>query len=114
MCTLQEDPVITYLKTTSLPIEDVAFPAITICGQGLVKEVVANAINKQFSDYVSEKDTNMTLKNMTQEEKATKYELFLNETFSGLGKYFFYVFRIQIAFTVPLFPNEIPPTSFFS
>ena len=51
--------------------------------------MVANAINKQFSDYVSEKDTNMTLKNMTQEEKATEYELFLNETFSGLGKYFF-------------------------
>ena len=65
--------------------------AITICGQGLVKEVVANAINKQFSDYVSEKDTNMTLKNMTQEEKATEYELFLNETFSGLGKYFFFL-----------------------
>ena len=91
--------------------------AITICGQGLVKEVVANAINKQFSDYVSEKDTNMTLKNMTQEEKATEYELFLNETFSGLGKYFFfYVFRLQIAFMIHItsFPNEIPPTSFFS
>ena len=51
--------------------------------------MVANAINKQFSDYVSEKDTNLTLKNMTQEEKATEYESFLNETFSGLGKYFF-------------------------
>ena len=51
--------------------------------------MVANAINKQFSDYVSEKDTNMTLMNMTQEEKATEYELFLNETFSGLGKSFF-------------------------
>ena len=75
------------MKTTSLPIEDVPFPAITICGQGLVKEVVENAINKQFSDYVSEKD-NMTLKNMTQDEKAKEYELFLNETFSGLGKYY--------------------------
>ena len=31
----QEDPIITSVRTTALPIEDLEYPAITICGQGM-------------------------------------------------------------------------------
>ena len=35
----QADPTITTLRTTAKPISDIAFPAITICGQGSIGEV---------------------------------------------------------------------------
>ena len=44
----QDDPVITIIGTTGLPIEKVKFPSITICGQGTAKEIVDAALFKQF------------------------------------------------------------------
>ena len=35
----QQDPVLNHLKTTGLPISEIDFPAITICGQGLIDAV---------------------------------------------------------------------------
>ena len=36
----QENPILTSLKTTGMPISNIDFPAITICGQGSIKEVI--------------------------------------------------------------------------
>ena len=35
-----------------MPIHKVEYPALTICSQGQVKNVLDNAINKQFEEYV--------------------------------------------------------------
>ena len=35
-----------------MPIHKVDYPAITICSHGQVKEVLDNALNKQFEDFV--------------------------------------------------------------
>ena len=35
----QENPTLNSLQTTGLPISDIDFPAITICGQGSIFEV---------------------------------------------------------------------------
>ena len=35
----QSDPTVNYLKTTGLPLSDINFPSITICGQGSIYEV---------------------------------------------------------------------------
>ncbi len=44
----QDNPVTTTVSTTALPIEKVAFPAITICGQGLVREIVEKVTFNYF------------------------------------------------------------------
>ena len=35
----QDNPVLTSVSTTAMPIAEIAFPAITICGQGSIAEV---------------------------------------------------------------------------
>ena len=35
----QDNPVLTSVRTTGLPISEIEFPAITICGQGSIYEV---------------------------------------------------------------------------
>ena len=51
----QNDPVITTLDTVALPIEEVQFPAITICPQGSVHGILDAVLFKQFKEYVSNK-----------------------------------------------------------
>ena len=51
----QNDPVITILDTVALPIEEVQFPAITICPQGSVHGILDAVLFKQFREYVSNK-----------------------------------------------------------
>ena len=41
----QENPTLNSLLTTGLPIADIDFPAITICGEGSIYEVVANGFD---------------------------------------------------------------------
>ena len=35
----QDNPVLTTINTTTKPIRDIDFPAITICGQGTIDQV---------------------------------------------------------------------------
>ena len=35
----QDNPVLTSVSTTAMPIAEIEFPAITICGQGSIAEV---------------------------------------------------------------------------
>jgi hypothetical protein len=72
----QDSPVITSLATTSFPVEAIPFPAITICGQGLVKDIVTAAVFKQFNSFVDD-NSNTTVANMTQAEKETEYQVYL-------------------------------------
>ena len=52
------DPVVTSLDTVAVPIEELEFPAVTICPQGSVKEIGNAVLFKQFKDYVLKKRAN--------------------------------------------------------
>ena len=65
-----------------MPVEEIPFPAITICGQGLIREVVKSAIFKQFSLHVESKSGNLSVENMTQEEKTQHYQVCLLQVLS--------------------------------
>ena len=46
-------PVITTLDTIALPIENIEFPAVTICPQGSMKEIMDNVMFQQLRDYIT-------------------------------------------------------------
>ena len=57
----QDNPVITNLDTVSLPIEDIEFPAVTICPQGSINDIVESVLLLQFSEYIKDElGTNLT------------------------------------------------------
>jgi hypothetical protein len=57
----QDNPVMTNLDTVSLPIEDIEFPAVTICPQGSMRDIVESVLFLQFSKYIkNELGTNLT------------------------------------------------------
>ena len=48
----QDDPIITVINTTSYPISDIEYPAITICSQGLAKDIMEKIMLQQFENYL--------------------------------------------------------------
>ena len=102
----KNDPVVTSLDTVALSIEEIEFPAVTICPQGAVKHIGDAVLFKQFREYVvqkkykepnynrllgssKEEDTtsksynNAVLPEMTYDEMMMEAELFLNEVYPG-------------------------------
>ena len=77
----QDDPVITSIGTTGLPIEKVKFPSITICGQGTAKEIVDAALFKQFNEYLGRK--NKVFSELTQHELYDEGNEFLKDMYPG-------------------------------
>ena len=51
----QDNPVITTLDTVALPIEEIEFPAVTICPQGSVNRILDSVLFKQFKEYIRNK-----------------------------------------------------------
>ncbi|XP_059085017.1 uncharacterized protein LOC131882017 [Tigriopus californicus] len=78
----QDNPVVTYVSTTALPIENISFPSVTICGQGLIQEVVSTAIMKKFGYFVESKGK--VLADLTSTSKADLYDQYLKEKYNGL------------------------------
>ena len=52
----QDYPVITTLDTVSLPIEEIDFPAVTICPQGSIKSIAETVLFHQLADYIRQKE----------------------------------------------------------
>ena len=50
-----KNPVVTTLDTIALPIDKIEFPAVTICPQGSIKDILDNVLFKQFMKYISNK-----------------------------------------------------------
>ena len=48
----KNDPVITTLDTVALRIEEIEFPAVTICPQGSVQGILDNVLFKQMKEYI--------------------------------------------------------------
>ena len=79
--TWQDDPILITIGTTGLPVENIEFPAITICGQGLVQEVVDAALFHQFNRYLSLKNINFD--DLSQEEIVQEGHSFLKDMYPG-------------------------------
>jgi hypothetical protein len=98
----ETNPVVTNLETISLPIEDIKFPAVTICPQGSVKDVVDNVMLHQLKEYVRKKEQTLRSKrstsqnknslpkenpkqvwNVTYEEMLVQIKEFMNEVYPG-------------------------------
>ena len=98
----EANPVVTNLETIALPIEDIKFPAVTICPQGSVKDVMDNVLFQQLTEYVSQKEQTYRSKrstsqetsvdvnknaswlwNMTYEEMLLEIEAFIRDVYPG-------------------------------
>ena len=77
----QDDPVLTSVGTTGLPIEKVLFPSITICAQGSAREIVDSAFVKQFTEYLLEKD--LIISELTESQRQQHGASFLAEKYPG-------------------------------
>ena len=51
----KDNPIITTVNTTAYPIEDIDYPAITICSQGASKDVMDGVLLRQFEDWLKSK-----------------------------------------------------------
>ena len=71
----QANPTITTINTTAYPIENIEFPAITICSQGSAKDVMDNVLLKQFEAYLESRaiqGSSETGSNVTSSDKKRK------------------------------------------
>ena len=74
----QKAPVVTDLKDTNKQVQDLQFPSVTICTEGINMEAVLDSLNQDFSDWL--------LRNGFTEDREPNMETALNrfrlETFS--------------------------------
>ena len=49
------NPVITTMETIDLPIEEIDFPAVTVCPQGYLKDILDNVLYHQLEDFIVNK-----------------------------------------------------------
>ena len=54
----QDNPIITTINTTAYPIQNIEFPAITICSQGTAKDLLDKVILNQFEAYLRARGIN--------------------------------------------------------
>ena len=76
----QDNPVLTSVQTTGLPISEIEFPAITICGQGSIYEVITLSLcikritdqrnNSQVSDNVLDHQFNRYVRSKGKDPDA--------------------------------------------
>ncbi len=51
----QSNPVVTTVKTSAFPVQELDFPAVTICGQGTNEEILAAGFFKAFFKFLKQK-----------------------------------------------------------
>ena len=95
-----ESPVITTLETISYPIEKIQFPAVTLCPQGSVLEIMDAVLYYQFEEWV--------LRKLETDEGARHKRTILNDTRQSLN---FWKFLTNEKLTQLLndFLNEVYP-----
>ena len=93
----QENPVITTLDTVALPIEDIEFPAITICPQGSLQDIWHSVLFNQLKSYIYNKtlgvggrkkrttNSKYSVRGLTYEEMMLEAEKFLNDNYPGIN-----------------------------
>ena len=77
----KDNPVLTSVKTTGLPIEKIEFPAITICSQGSANEIIDAALFQQFKRYESKKvSEDRSYQKLSLDKKV---QIFLEDMYPG-------------------------------
>ena len=87
----QADPILTSVSTTGFPIENITFPAITICGLGTIQDTIQKVLAYQAKTYLTQKGIDWTA--TWKEKKTVKKNLrsinqlnnFVNDLYPGLG-----------------------------
>lgn len=87
----QDDPVITNVRTTGHPIDNLDFPAITICGLGMIEATLNRAFSHQVdeflkrrnmsADWVFSNDSRLEAENLLIESGL--YDDFIGELYPG-------------------------------
>ena len=73
----QVNPVITTLKTVAQPIDEIEFPAVTICPQGSRQEILESVLFRQFKEYIS--STSEQQSEVTPEQMLKQVQEFLDK-----------------------------------
>lgn len=77
----QDEPVITVLETVAEPIDNIKFPAVTICPQGSRQEIVDAVLFRQLKTYInSAKEGSETL---TADSMMQYVDQFLRDVYPG-------------------------------
>ena len=93
----QDNPVITTLDTVALPIEDIEFPAVTICPQGSLQDIWDSVLFTQLKSYIYNKtlgvggrmkratNSKYRVRGMTYEEMMLEAKEFLDDIYPGMN-----------------------------
>ena len=100
-----DEPVVTTLETISLPVEQIDFPAVTLCPQGSTEDLIDNFFYLQFQEYllnyIDNDNASPRRKRLTEETTACEchlkdqgnmtvdvlqccFQYFLDEKFPGI------------------------------
>ena len=80
----QQNPVVTSLETVALPIEEIEFPAVTICPQGSVNSIMSRVLMRQFKAWLQEKyNGKRNFDDLSTDEKQEEIFKFFNDTYPG-------------------------------
>ena len=79
--TWQDDPMITTVSSTGLPLKNIEYPAITICSQGMVQAILDKALEKQFNDFLVA--NNHDPDTITDEVRKTLEDSFVTDKYPG-------------------------------
>ena len=90
----QANPTITVINTTSYPIKNVEYPAITICSQGLAKDIVETVFVQQFESYLVSKS--IIEKPEISENETDHSDVSKKKTWEGLTNNEVITLRISI------------------
>ena len=77
-------PVITSVSTTALPIEDLAWPSVTLCNQGRGIGATDRVYRVQLAEYVKKKGKD--IKDLNDVQIREEEMEFLQESYPGLGE----------------------------
>ena len=92
------DPVVTTLDTIAMPIEEIEFPAVTVCPQGTVSDIMENVMFQQLREYIQNKSKQSRQKrsdtktsnhhgkdkwNVTYDEMMEQINEFLKDVYPG-------------------------------
>ena len=77
----QDEPVISTLETVAEPIENIEFPAVTICPQGSRQEIIDSVLFRQLKEYIVRKKGKSS--SLSPEQMVELTDQFLKEVYPG-------------------------------
>ena len=108
----QEHPIITVLDTVALPIEDIKFPAVTICPQGSAKDIMDAVLYKQLKEYILKEQGNSSeVTGSNRKKREARSELSQDEIDQWVSNFFKDVYpgiRVKPTELIQLLTSDSP------